>query len=397
MIGLPGRPGGPMLTESHSTMSSSTFFSVMLRATPRRRALGLAALAALPSLAWAQSYTLVNLGNLYSSSPYATATAVNNAGVVVGTSKYDSSHYHAFSWSSGTLTDLGALAGTTSYGYGLNDSGAVVGQSNGKAYVKIGATWVDLTTPDTGFATSGQANGVNGGGAVVGYNSNGTTVNAFVYSGGLSGSFTNLGTLGGWYSQANAINSGGTVVGYSYVTGDAASHAFVNPAGGAMQDLGVFGAGATNSSARAINTAGTIVGNSDNGAGVSYAGYFDGSVWHDLGNLGVNSAYAYGINSSGVIVGSSTEGTFYQTHAFAYTSGAMVDLNTLVDPTSAGFLYLQSARAINDSGWIVGDAMTSTSGNGAFLLIPTAIPEPGTYPALLGAGALVFALWRRRK
>lgn len=69
-------------------------------------------------------------------------------------------------------------------------------------------------------------------------------------------------------------------------------------------------------------------------------------------------------------------------HAFLYSNGVMVDLNTLIDPNLQ--ITLAEARGINDLGQIV------VNGNGhAYLLTP--VPEPGTW-VLLGAGLLCSSL-----
>ncbi|HVT74365.1 MAG TPA: hypothetical protein VHD61_14610 [Lacunisphaera sp.] len=366
-----------------------------IRLHPGRVLLLAALVASLPPAA-AQSYTVVNLPNLNATYPSATAYDVNNSGQVTGSSQYDSSssHVHAFSYASGTMTDLGVLNGTVSRGYAINDSGQVVGQSYNKAVVNVGGTWVDITTLDPSYSSSGQANAINSSGQVVGIDSNGAMASAFLYSGGLSGTVTSLGTLyGSFYSQANGINDAGVVVGYSYISSvDSTTHAF-RYTGATMTDLGVFGSD-TNSNARAINTAGLIVGDSGDGSSVSHAVFFDGT-WHDLGTLGGTSSYAYGVNAAGTIVGSSVENTFYQTHAFVY-SGSMVDLNSLVDLSGSGLLYLQTARSINDAGWIAGEAVTTSYKTAAYLLIPTAIPEPAACAACVGLLALAGAMWRRR-
>src|SRR5215212_7929421 len=92
---------------------------------------------------------------------------------------------HAASY---TVTDLGTLGGTESFGSALNASGQVAGSS----YI-------------TGDA--GQ--------------------HAYLWkptvSGGASGAITDLGTLGGTHSFGNGLNASGQVAGESFLTGDAAT------------------------------------------------------------------------------------------------------------------------------------------------------------------------------
>jgi probable HAF family extracellular repeat protein len=85
----------------------------------------------------------------------------------------------------------------------------------------------------------------------------------------------------------------------------------------------------------------------------------------DLGTLGGISSHAYGINNSGQVVGNAlTAGG--DVHAFLYTgNGPMQDLNDLIAPDSG--LALLSARGINNLGQVAGSAQTSDGWARAFL------------------------------
>jgi probable HAF family extracellular repeat protein len=73
----------------------------------------------------------------------------------------------------------------------------------------------------------------------------------------------------------------------------------------------------------------------------------------------------------------------------------MYDLNDLaVNLADSGFTSLTEARAINDSGWIVGWGETATGQQRAFLAQP--VPEPADL-GLFFVGALGLAAVRRRK
>jgi len=111
----------------------------------------------------------------------------------------------------------------------------------------------------------------------------------------------------------------------------------------------------------------------------------------DLGTLGGTTSYAYGINDSGAVVGYAFKAGNVQ-HAFLYTSGAMLDLNTLL-PTGSGWSVLTTARAINDHGQIVG---TGTY-NGQTMAFLMEIPEPSSALLLLGLTGTASMLRRRSR
>ncbi|HZW32870.1 MAG TPA: DUF3466 family protein [Isosphaeraceae bacterium] len=151
--------------------------------------------------------------------PQSAATAINDAGQIVGTSSLPNGISHAFLYSAGKMTDLGGL-------------------------------------PGYNFTT---ATAINASGAVVGYSTNsavapGVPTSAFLYS---DGKMTNLGDLpgGGNYSVALGINSQGTII------GDSNGHAFVYQ-NGVMTDLNNLvptSSGFRLSMAQYINDAGQIV------------------------------------------------------------------------------------------------------------------------------------------
>ncbi len=76
-----------------------------------------------------QTYSVTDLGALTGPTGTSQANGINNNGQIVGSST-TSGAYHAFSYSGGTMTDLGTLTGTAySPAHGINNQGQIVGVS----------------------------------------------------------------------------------------------------------------------------------------------------------------------------------------------------------------------------------------------------------------------------
>jgi probable HAF family extracellular repeat protein len=130
----------------------------------------------------------------------ATASAVNDGGLVVGSSSYGiydssgnylSSGLHAVEWRNGAITDLGGLQGADySAAYAVNSSGDVVGasrvdQTSGApthAFLYHAGAMADLgTLPGD---TDSSASSINDAGEIVGSSQGSTTSRAFLYESG---------------------------------------------------------------------------------------------------------------------------------------------------------------------------------------------------------------------
>jgi len=190
-----------------------------------------------------------------------------------------------------------------------------------------------------------------------------------------------LGTLpGGDFSRANDINSRGQIVGASS-TAVTSNHAFLFR-DGFMFDLGVL-PGVTNpfagSSANAINERGQVVGySSAANNGPVHAFLFSDGLMRDLGTLGgifsEGDSVATDINEEGLIVGYASQPGTLVSRAFLFHGTQMEDLGTLPGGTSS------FARAINNSGQIIGYADTSAGNYHAFLLSEGVMKDLGTLP-----------------
>ncbi len=283
---------------------------------------------------------------------------LNASGQVAGYLFDANSSQHAFRWSSGNGVDLGALGGTISVGYGINNLGHVVGYAGTvgnaefHAYLAIGQSLFDLGTLG---GTASSALAVNDAGQTTGYSSLASGDNrAFLGSGG---TMTDLGTLGGPFSSGVAINSVGQIVGDSY-TANFENHAFLHSSGG-MRDLGTLGG--TYSSPSGLNAVGHVIGESSLAGDHDYHAFlYDGTTIRDLGTLGGSFSTAYAINDVGQVIGDSALAGENEFHGFILNNGAMQDLGSLGG-------HFSSSWGLNGVGQVVGVSSNASFQQRAFL------------------------------
>jgi probable HAF family extracellular repeat protein len=334
-------------------------------------------------------------GPSWSSCCSSLATGINNAGQVVGYSwptVGTPGREAFFADADGTLRPLGFLPGQTnrtsrySMATALNEAGQVVGfaSSNGAG----GSPQAFITDANgaggmrgLGFlpgAESGATNGapaesrasaVNNAGRVVGFGRNAAGgYEAFITGPDGSDGLTGLGFLPGMSerseSYATAVNEAGRVVGHARAEGSRNVEAFItgdDPAGGLIR-------------------------------------------LNPMAGLSDVSSYAFGINASGHVVGflSGMIGTTRRSGGFLWS--AHDGMQWLEDLTIGGW-HIVEASGINARGQIVATASRADSEGGAaqlVLLDPTqvpraTVPEPGTI-VLSATGLLgVAALHRRRR
>lgn len=342
------------------------------------------------STASATTYTATFLGTLGELDSY--ANAINNAGQVVGVSTNTGSSFErAVIWKGTTAVALDPISQYSSAA-GINDAGQVVGYSRADYNVPPHATlWNGTTAIDLGTlgGSSSYAAGINNVGQVAGtsdVSGNGERHGA-IWNGTTA---INLGTLGGWLTYATGINDAGQVVGYSSGYYPGRIHATLWNGTTAI-DLGTLG-GSTSFALR-INNAGQVVGSSY----TAEESYFHATLWNGTSavDLGTSSQYsvANAINSAGQVVGVSN-------NAAALWNGTIpVNLNTYLDVSlvSAGWI-LEAAYGINDEGSVVGKAFNKKMGvHRGFLLSVSAVPEPQTYTLMLAGLGLIAGIARRRR
>jgi probable HAF family extracellular repeat protein len=306
-------------------------------------------------------YTITDLGAL-GTGDFSVATAVNNAGVVVGYSNPTPSTTHAFRWRNGTLTDLGTNpGGGYSRANAINDAGRVAGTADripgGFGYpVRWSADNVitDLGGPVTNAL--GAGNGIDPAGRVVGGqrpdSSEGNPLGTLYR---VDGTRVDLGPNLG---AATGINAVGQVVG---------APAYVWRAGTVRFLPGFPGTGST--AANAISISGQVVGWA--GAGSSQlAVRWQNNNPVPLGTLdGITRNQANAVNAAGQIVGTADPQCVPcpAPRAWLWQAGTIAALDTLI-PAGSGWT-LQQANGINDRGQIVG-AGVHNGHMRAYLLTP---------------------------
>jgi probable HAF family extracellular repeat protein len=355
------------------------------------------AMFAVPAFVQAGSiYNVTNLGNLQGSSGTAVAIA---GGTIVGYAIDKQGNQVAVYSNGGALTSLG-FSGQAN---GVNAAGEIVGSQG-----NLGFTWQSGVTTQLGSlgGGTGSATGINDSGQAVGGASNaaGQTI-AVVYNS--NGSIQSLGTLGGSSSTAYGINDAGQIAGTSQTPSGAMAAFFWN--GQTMQNLETLG-GYT-SYGEGIDASGQVVGSSQIASGYMHAFLWTSGFMKDLGTLGGSNSLGYGVNDSGSVVGYSLTTGNAATHAFLYTNGVMTDLNSLL-PIGTGWT-ITAAYGIDNNGDIVGTGVLNGTQYAVELIDPpsdgppspalqtfqgpiVATPEPLT-ALLLGGGLVVAGLLFRSK
>lgn len=327
------------------------------------------------------AYELIDLGaNVH-------PKAINNYGVVVGSSNTDVAPASAFRW---TSNGMEILDGTSANA--VNDDGLIAGSTLSGAFVQDGSSYRD-------FSGHG-AFGVNQWGTVAGYEEGdnpyqvrSTPYNPATYDGrkwtaaDIAGLY-NRGTRQGVYADRlilNGINADGFAVGYKYRYGLIGSVPILIDPSVTLNDLSDVTYLPTPAGGKAadINNNYLVVGTTGSNSRTTPATYSQAYVFNyssstvdilPLLSGGLRSS-ANDINERDQVVGSAetTDATGTVNHAVLWdqAGGSTVDLNA---SATTGWV-LTNATAINDSGDIVGYGTYNGEAHG-FLLSNGTIAAP---------------------
>lgn len=189
---------------------------------------------------------------------------------------------------------------------------------------------------------------------------------------------TDLGTLGtGSRAEPRAINELSQVVGWSYTQSFMGQEPFLWDDGD-MISLGLLPNGFHGAQADGINDGTDIVGRGVTQNIVTHAFLWKDGLMQDLGTLGGNTSVAYAINDHGWVVGDAQFDGTPSRHAFLWRVGiGMQSLGTLGGNRS-------TAYAVNSLGQIVGWSTDASSAilpfiweNGVMSALPTLVGGSG--------------------
>jgi probable HAF family extracellular repeat protein len=372
-------------------------------------------------------YKFIDLGTLGGPHSYYSPNGpgsrlINSAGVVASSADTTTEHpdapdfcfgapnclvAHAFRWSDGVMTDLGALDDSyTSAAVSINDRGWIAGRSETGAVDPTfnfplfhtvlwkGTTMVDIGTLPGGTTSIGIT--INNAGQVVGFGNNdtpdpfalfpsATQMRTFVWQ---DGQVQDIGTLGGPDAAPGVgcdNHRPGVIVGGSYVSfmpNPASGIPTLDPFlwdNGTMTDLGNLGG--TFNGAQCINNRGQVIGGATlPGDFISHAFLWQRQAgMQDLGTLGGPLSEAWWINDSGEIAGSADLPTPGLHDAVIWKNGHIHDLGTVPgDPCSRAY-------GLNSRGQVVGTSTDCHNTLHAFvwekggpMLDLNALIQPGT-------------------
>lgn len=290
---------------------------------------------------------------------------MSETGTIVG---YTDWPLTAFSWdrADGMATLPGLTGDTHRVASDVNDAGVVVGHSGYETIEppQRAVRWIDGVPDELGTPglTDSHAEAINEAGTIVGWGYSGSDTHAFVWT--EDGGAVDI-TPTAQLAYAYDVNESGQVTGYS------GSQAFVWESG-VLTNLGVPD-GYAFSFGFAINDAGVVAAHVTTASGNSerVARWSPGAGWQVLGGVGEDNI-SFGINNSGTIVGEGRP-TAGLERAFVFMEG--VGLFSLTEQLTTSEWFLLAAYDVDDAGRIVALASSRSSGETATLFLkPVSVP-----------------------
>jgi uncharacterized protein (TIGR03437 family) len=218
------------------------------------------------------------------------------------------------------------------------------------------------------------------------------------YSVSNTGVFTRLPDLGG-AAYATAINNNGDIAGWSTTLNDFTQCCYASSSGSVI--LWSQGSMKTLTSAAllpgvptSMNSKGQIVGGASANAQLTVAGpgyFYDGSTFNPVQVTGASKTVPAWINDIGEIVGN-YESKDHSVHAFYYSNGVALDLNTLVTNLPANIVIVGASYIANTGQILVSSVDLSQSAgsvtNGLAALQYLLTPTGGTVSAPIVSGVV---------
>jgi hypothetical protein len=309
------------------------------------------------------------------------------AGIAVGRSLRTGGS-QAFTWTlKGGIVGLPNLAGRSfAVSNSANDNGVVVGTGATTTFgsSRLPVIWQNGAVSQLPLPvgeTLGDANSVNASTVAVGSVDGGSLQRGVIYSGGSASIITQTTTNGSYFVTAFGINDSGRVVGQGIDPNNAARNV------GIVYDIGqsmAFEVGAlpgfNGALAFGVSNTGYVVGSSmlNQGSGLPF-------IWSDQGGMvaiplatGTTEGSARAVNSAGWVVGNDSSAFSIP---FLYDGMTTYRLADLIPPNSGWDLSMNtssSALGISETGVIVGTGVHNgdTHAYAMILTSPTPTPTP---------------------